>query len=417
MPDLITANVSLSFPPKTIFTPEFNKVEGSIKLAFRQPFNYDYDVTASFKGKRHMGHYFAGKERSYILESSNLDLFPDLKVVLVHLDKVPHSFDFSFYFPNSKTLPSSTKIDHNERQRHESLDREHFRREECKNILTIAYNIIFKVAVRSKSLPSSPVFEFVVPLKFQADDLNFPLHRCIDANSKQIIFHKIKGQINKRLSFFGNSKIPLKVSTRLPRFINWWDSIAIPLNFQSECPPKKASDYQTMDGSSTTLCRVTITSIEFGILHRITLMNRASMWTYWDAFTPTTCFFKKEGVAEFDIGRQWKYDSFLGSFVYSTTLGDLLNYHSSFLETFPGVFLNNVTEWYRLTNKNSFYLNIDVCCPTEKEKKGQVKRFAFETDVLFSTKCGKDELMKRDYGYDGPAEVLKSEQNANLDWL
>ncbi|GMF03318.1 unnamed protein product [Ambrosiozyma monospora] len=122
-----------------------------------------------------------------------------------------------------------------------------------------------------------------------------------------------------------------------------------------------------------------------------------------------------DDVAEFDIGRQWKYDSFLESFVYSTTLGDLLNHHSSFLEMFSSVVLNNVTEWARLTNKNSFYLNIDVCCPCEKENVGRVKRFAFETDVLFSTKCGKDGYLSRDYGYDGPAEVLKSEKNVNLE--
>ncbi|GME89810.1 unnamed protein product [Ambrosiozyma monospora] len=122
---------------------------------------------------------------------------------------------------------------------------------------------------------------------------------------------------------------------------------------------------------------------------------------------------KRKGVAEFDIG-DWEYTTSLKSFVWETTLGELLNHHVIFLELFSGTFLNNVPdiEDYKFTNKNRFYMTISVCSPTELERLFmKIKKFTFEWKSKFSTRCHNREYMEQEYRYYRLAEVLKNSKS------
>ncbi|GMF05954.1 unnamed protein product [Ambrosiozyma monospora] len=117
MPDLITPNVSIQFPPKAIFSPQCSKVEGTIELDFRPPFNYDYSLNASFKGTCDLSRCIINDNTWNDSTSStevpydyHLDLFPELKVILVPVENHPHALSFSFYFPDAQTLPKSTDL-------------------------------------------------------------------------------------------------------------------------------------------------------------------------------------------------------------------------------------------------------------------------------------------------------------------
>ncbi|GME84630.1 unnamed protein product [Ambrosiozyma monospora] len=199
------------------------------------------------------------------------------------------------------------------------------------------------------------------------------------------------------------------MSIKIPSLINWWDLVdIIPVRLESECPQKKVSSFQR-NGKSTSLGRLNVYSVEIGMTYHIRTLEMNS-----EELKPTRCLFKKEkDVAEFDIG-DWEYNTFLKSFVWETTLGELLNHHVIFLELFSGTFLNSVSDIgdYKFINKNHFYINIGVCSPTELDKVSlKVKKFTFESKSTFSTRCYDKEYIKQEHRYYRPAEVSKSSKN------
>ncbi|GME68307.1 unnamed protein product [Ambrosiozyma monospora] len=277
----------------------------------------------------------------------------------------------------------------------------------------MTYKIMFDVVVHIESLESPPTFKFVVPVEFQADDLDFHLHHELQPAPRKnlIVVHRINE--NTQGFSMGRSKFPLKMIIKIPNSISWWDSVnKILLTLESQCPQKKTFSYHK-NGSSTSLGRFNISSVEVGIIHHIRTLEIKSK-----ELKPTKCLLKKEqGNAELDIG-EWEYNTFLKSFVCETTLGELLNQNVCFQELFSGAFLNAIPDIgdYKFINNNHLYINIDVCSPTDIGKLGQkAKRFAFEVKPTFSTRCYDKEYMKQDHRCYRAAEVIKNSKNVLME--